>query len=131
MESQPEDTTCLICVEEFTLFGLGSCNHTQTCSVCHYKQRVILQKIECNFCQNPNDAIIITDDPDAKFEDFSPEGCLSYPMGNIYFPTEEIQEEFESQIGLKCPFEQCSNRKFQSKIVLKNHLKKEHKRYFW
>lgn len=132
MEKIVEKKECVICYEEYELFGIGSCNHKGKCAVCHYKQRVKISKIDCAFCQTPNDIILIHSDPEIQFSDLDPQTAIEFGEGAIYFPNSVVQHKFEQLIGLKCPFEDCQGgRSFLSKVQLKNHLKERHKRYFW
>ena len=133
MEKEQKTQNCIICMNPLTLFGVGSCNHKEKCAICHYKQRVMIEKIDCSICRSLNTKIMIHSDPDVTFEDFDETSAIPFGKGEIYFPNMDIQREFQSSIGLKCPIEGCdtATRTFTSEIQLSNHLKTKHRRYFW
>ena len=63
--------SCVVCCENMTTFAVGSCGHRVSCPNCTLKNRICHKNIVCMICKEKSDCIIITNDPNASYEELS------------------------------------------------------------
>ncbi|CAD6504868.1 BgTH12-07971 [Blumeria graminis f. sp. triticale] len=106
-ESSNDPETCIICASEIIHEGLGPCNH-RTCHVCCIRMRVLFKDETCTLCRTPAPYVIITDDRNRRFEDFSDENFKSIENNiGLRFDNLNIRDDVLWMLGYNCPEKEC------------------------
>ncbi len=45
-----EENTCVVCCDAIEFYGLGKCNHRETCALCSLRRRVLYGDNKCPIC---------------------------------------------------------------------------------
>lgn len=118
---------CIICTERMDLFGIGQCGHSCICARCHFKMRAKQQNLNCVYCKELNQYLLITDDAADRLP-ADPYSLVEFREGCIFFKNYDVKARFEALIASKCP---CCPERFDQATEFKEHLKERHWRYLW
>jgi len=127
---EKDNENCEICLEPYTLFGIGECNHKTICAQCHYKMRE-QENYSCPHCKNENTLLLITNQKKLAFEDHSKDNIENYSVGKkMYTVDRATYKLFNDLIKIKCPLDGC-DKSVDSLVLYKKHLKDTHRKYIW
>ena len=134
------DDFCLICAEPIQFAGVFQCGHTDVCSLCVTRMRLIMSDPKCLACQKPSENVFVTrhqgsftakypHDLRSRIKDktlFTMKACPE-----ICFDDEEVRDEMDVKCALTCSvcYEQGNRMKFNSMKALKAHLKEMHGKF--
>ncbi|CAK87927.1 unnamed protein product (macronuclear) [Paramecium tetraurelia] len=130
------ESECVLCVQEAEIIALGHCNHKTFCYQCMIKMRVISKIKACPICKQILDKIILTDNLQAQFSDYSISNLMSINYSkdskDVFFTdSAQIKEKIEGLNSFKCPFQDCQmDQQISNFNQLKLHLKVEHMRFY-
>ncbi|KAF2842906.1 hypothetical protein M501DRAFT_985073 [Patellaria atrata CBS 101060] len=98
---------CFICASPVVHNAVAPCNH-RTCHICSLRLRALYKTKACAHCRMNADYVIFTDDPEKKFEDFSPEDFSSSDDNlGIRYEKPEISEDTLLLLRYNCPDSTC------------------------
>ncbi|CAD8114779.1 unnamed protein product [Paramecium sonneborni] len=130
------ESECVLCVQDAEIIALGHCNHKTFCYQCMIKMRVISKIKTCPICKQTLDKIILTDNLQTQFTDYSINQLLSINYSkdskDVFFTDSQvIKNKIESLNNFKCPITDCQyDQQINNFNQLKLHLKIEHMRFY-
>ena len=126
---------CFICCNSGDYMTIGKCNHLQVCLVCSFKYRSDKSNHKCIVCNTPCEQVIVVPNPkisqDFKYSDFMNHNKVEFSDG-IYYFDKEGKNACQNIKKICCPIKTCKHKKDVEMELyeLKDHLKKDHRRYF-
>lgn len=126
--SEPEDgEQCLICANTIKYAALSPCNHI-TCHVCAFRQRVLYDKKACLVCRTENDRVIVSDQIDKQYGDFSAQDITK--VNDKYDIDFTSQKAYDVTLALlKNDCDVC-HKLFPNFKELTDHAKTDHNKYY-
>ncbi|CAH2350412.1 E3 ubiquitin-protein ligase Hel2p [[Candida] railenensis] len=127
-ESLDDSEVCIICANKLIYAALSPCIHT-VCHVCAFRQRALYEKKACLVCRTECDRMIITEQIDKTFNDFSDASSFEChdPKYNIDFTSSYAYKDTLGLLDFSC---KVCNETFPSFKTLSEHVKNEHHKYF-
>lgn len=128
-EVDDDSHLCVICAEQIIYASFTPCNH-KTCHKCSLRQRVLYEKDLCLICRTPNESLIISDDVDKEFNDFSSSELKVFnEKYKIYYTSQLISDKCMELMQYKCSVKGCQEI-FDTFKELQEHTKQAHNKYF-
>ena len=127
-ESLDDSEVCIICANKLIYAALLPCIHT-VCHVCVFRQRALYEKKACLVCRTECDRMIITEQIDKTFNDFSDSSSFEShdPKYNIDFTSSYAYKDTLGLLDYNC---KMCNETFPLFKTLSEHVKNEHHKYF-
>lgn len=126
---------CLICCEKQAFMTIGKCGHVNNCLECSFKFRSDQKNQKCIYCNTLTDKVVVIPNTEShyskNFSDFESMRLTHFDHG-IYFHDHATRDACQKLKRLTCPMPNCKDkdRQFYDIEQLKEHVRKQHRRYF-
>lgn len=98
---------CFICASPVQHTAVAPCNH-RTCHICSIRMRALYKTKACAHCRTESDHVILTDDAEKNYEDFSTaEFFKSDDTLGIHFENSGVFEDARLLLQYNCPDGEC------------------------
>ncbi|CAN9363920.1 unnamed protein product [Alternaria alternata] len=98
---------CFICASPVQHTAVAPCNH-RTCHICSIRMRALYKTKACAHCRTESDHVILTDDAEKNYEDFSTaEFFRSDDTLGIHFENSGVFEDARLLLQYNCPDSEC------------------------
>ncbi|CAG5175275.1 uncharacterized protein ALTATR162_LOCUS8034 [Alternaria atra] len=98
---------CFICASPVQHTAVAPCNH-RTCHICSIRMRALYKTKACAHCRTESDHVILTDDAEKSYEDFSTtEFFKSDDTLGIHFENSGVFEDARLLLQYNCPDSEC------------------------
>jgi hypothetical protein len=122
-----DESQCIICANEIKYAAVTSCNHT-TCHKCTFRQRALYNKETCLVCRSENEKIIITEQIQKSFEEFSAKDFVKYDdKRKVEFTSDYCYQDTMNLMKNSCKI--CHS-EFDTFKQLGDHAKTEHGKFY-
>ncbi|XP_014217969.1 E3 ubiquitin-protein ligase ZNF598, partial [Copidosoma floridanum] len=116
------NSACIVCYKNVKYYSIGMCEHP-VCYECSTRMRVLCQQNECPICRQDLPKVVFT--KEVKPFRLLKKGTLFDNKFNIFFETQEIQNDFNKLLAHECNI--CDRTQvFNSFTSLKDHMKRKH-----
>ncbi|EDU41770.1 hypothetical protein L13192_10785 [Pyrenophora tritici-repentis] len=98
---------CFICASPVQHTAIAPCNH-RTCHICSIRMRALYKTKACAHCRTESDHVILTDEADKKYDDFSTADFFkSDDTLGIHFENSGVFEDTRLLLQYNCPDGEC------------------------
>ncbi|RMZ74184.1 c2h2 finger domain [Pyrenophora seminiperda CCB06] len=98
---------CFICASPVQHTAIAPCNH-RTCHICSIRMRALYKTKACAHCRTESDHVILTDEADRKYEDFSTADFFkSDDTLGIHFENSGVFDDTRLLLQYNCPDGEC------------------------
>ena len=107
-DNEDEDAeVCFICASPVQHTAIAPCNH-RTCHICSIRMRALYKTKACAHCRTESDHVILTDEAEKKYEDFSTADFFkSDDTLGIHFENSGVFEDTRLLLQYNCPDGEC------------------------
>ncbi|XP_055374209.1 E3 ubiquitin-protein ligase ZNF598 [Condylostylus longicornis] len=119
---------CVVCFKGVDIYSIGECDHP-VCYECSTRMRVLCQQNECPICRKSLSKVIFTHKKQ-KYRELEASNRSEHynKKYKIAFENSKIQNAFYTLLDHPCPICKCSP--FHHFDALKDHVRKEHERFY-
>ncbi|KAF1830009.1 hypothetical protein BDW02DRAFT_573442 [Decorospora gaudefroyi] len=103
----PDAEVCFICASPVQHTAVAPCNH-RTCHICSIRMRALYKTQACAHCRTESDHVILTDDAEKNYEDFSAADFFKSDDGlGIHFENPAVFDDTRLLLQYNCPDSEC------------------------
>lgn len=135
--SDSEAETCIVCTNLVNYHAIGECNHSNICSLCSYRLRVVLKDKTCPICKHLEELVIVSSQvkPYSEFNVWGnqagKDSRLDEKSGMLFIQCPDHFKKLLTLSGFSCNEPQCVNAPSCSNLgKLKHHYATDHGKYF-
>ncbi|KAH7391866.1 hypothetical protein BKA66DRAFT_568276 [Pyrenochaeta sp. MPI-SDFR-AT-0127] len=103
----PDAEVCFICASPVRHTAVAPCNH-RTCHICSIRMRALYKTKACAHCRTESDHVILTDNAEKKYEDFSATDFFKSDDNlGIHFENPGVFDDTRLLLQYNCPDSEC------------------------
>ena len=122
-----EENQCIICANQIEYAAVTPCNHT-TCHKCTFRQRALYKKETCLVCRSENEKIIITEQIQKTFDEFTATDFVKYDdKYKVEFTSDYCYQDTMNLLKNSC---KICHAEFDTFKQLGDHAKTEHGKFY-
>ncbi|KAJ4312705.1 hypothetical protein N0V94_007306 [Neodidymelliopsis sp. IMI 364377] len=107
VDDDDDAEVCFICASPVQHTAIAPCNH-RTCHICSIRMRALYKTKACAHCRTESDHVILTDDHEKKYEEFSAGDFFKTDDNlGIRFENPDIFEDTRLLLQYNCPDSEC------------------------
>jgi hypothetical protein len=106
-DEDPDAEVCFICASTVQHTAIAPCNH-RSCHICSIRMRALYKTKACAHCRTESDHVILTDNPEKNYEDFSATDYFKTDDNlGIHFENPGVLDDTRLLLQYNCPDGEC------------------------